>query len=491
MQKPVLYSALLALSGMAGAMAQEAAPTIPLNQAIGAAQSAAAFISSADARETAAASTSSTASTSASSTTPSSTSPTAAATTSSAPTAAASTGGIDHRTLIIAVVCAVVGALLVALLVGLCCCCLMRRRRHRRKQARASIGDEEVKSWRLMEPANPGHQYSPPLGNTQAPSAEQQPMIPAATKEPEMRQHPAFRTENPFVPVPPTPRKAPNSRAGLTDGTVPGEAAYIVPETQKLRKSPSQSRSRSRSRSRARAGSNNLPTTNTASRPSTPFGLSGIGQPYEDMHVHVLQTDSPSQELRQSLQNREPIHYPTSEPVHRYNTPPLVPSRSPNRLSSQSYDYSNNNTSATIGTTNTTTDASSTEESSTDDWRYNKQQTTFGGIPPWEQRQNRYSNSPTATTIQAPPIPWQEREHSRQSPSHSPRHSRDWPRHSGGSSSSSGGGGTQPYVNGARRNSRSPATSINGQPRRLRFSDLQADEVGDRHRYSQGVGEAL
>lgn len=58
------------------------------------------------------------------------------------------------------------------------------------------------------------------------------------------------------------------------------------------------------------------------------------------------------------------------------------------------------------------------------------------------------------------------------------------------------GSGTNGYVGQARRSSGSPATSINGQPRRLRFSDLQAGDVGygngnGGYRHGQGVGEAL
>lgn len=85
----------------------------------------------------------------------------------------------------------------------------------------------------------------------------------------------------------------------------------------------------------------------------------------------------------------------------------------------------------------------------------------------------------------APPIPWEERQARYDSPSHSPRQSRDY-RPNGS------GNGTAGYVEGARRNSRSPATSINGQPRRLRFSDLQAEDMGQgNYRHNQGVGEAL
>ncbi|KAL8694346.1 MAG: hypothetical protein Q9218_000983 [Villophora microphyllina] len=444
----------------------------PLNEFIGAANSAVGVINSANAKETKPSSSSP------------STSPTQAPTTSPSPSAAPHHSGINKTTLIVAIVCAIVGALLIGLLLGLCCWCLARRRRRRRNQAHAPI-DEEVKTWRSNEPKNPGRDYSPHR-NGRVASMEQQPMIPPAAKVPPMHeQHPALRNqnvENPFVPVPPSPRRtAPNSRAGLTDGNIPGEVPYILPEAQRLHKP----RSRSSSRARTTSNPHALPTTNTASRPSTPFGLSGVGQPYEDMHVHVLQTDSPSHELRQSLHNREPIVSP-HEPIHRYDTPPNVPSRSPKRYSTASVpsNYNGNNTA-----TNSTVETSSTEEStSADDWRYNKANTTFAGIPPWEQRQHRYSRSPSSAhtvNLNAPPIPWSEREAKYNSPSHSPRHSRDWARQSG---NGNGGG----YVEGARRNSRSPATSINGQPRRLRFSDLQADEMGyGGHRHSQGVGEAL
>ncbi|KAI4214588.1 MAG: hypothetical protein LQ351_003005 [Letrouitia transgressa] len=474
MEKSRLYSAILILSGVVGAVAQAASPTPnPLNQFIGAAHTIAGAVDSANARQTAAPSTSVLPSPT-SSTPAAVTSPTAAAAAAAAP----SKPGSDHKTLIIAVVCAVVGAFLVALLVGLCCWCLIRRRRRRREHAQASI-DDEVKTWRSNKPANPGRQYSNPQKNSPVSAIEQQPMIPIGAKEPDMRHHPALRNENPFVPIPPSPRKAPNSRPGLTDDTVPGAPSYIVPETQRLRKSSSRSRSRSHPRT---SSNNHLPTTNTASQPSTPFGLSGIGQPYGDMHVHVLRTEAPSRELQQSLNNREPVYYPTSEPVQRHHTPPTVPSRSPNRLSqgqSQSQSPGLNHGYST-STAATTPDASSTEDSSADDWRYNKQ-AQFSSVAPWEARQHRYTDN--AAMIQAPPIPWSERERSRHSLSHSPRHSSNWPRHSDGS------GGT-PYVDRSRRNSRSPATSVNGQPKRLRFSDLQGDEY-DQQRYSQGVGEAL
>ncbi len=493
MQQKPLRSVALLLAGIAGAMAQATTKANPLNDFIVSVTAAAADINSAAAKET-----------QASSTSPSSTSPTPAAATSASPSAAPHHSGLNRTTLIVAIVCAVIGALLIGLLVGLCCWCLARRRRRRRRNATNQPIDEEVKTWRSHEPKQPGRDYSP--HRTSHVSMEQQPMIPPAAKAPDMHQHPALRNnsnaENPFVPMPPSPRRqAPNSRAGLTDGTVPGAHPYVLPEAQRLHKP------RSRSNSRPRTASNPaLPTTNTRSRPSTPFGLSGIGQPYEDMHVHVLQTDHPSHELRQSLQYREPFASPPTEPIHRYDTPP-VGSASPNPLaqhphrsstaSASNYNASTSNNVNTAAPHSTVSSNSSTEGStSADDWRYNKASTTFAGVPPWEQRQHRYSNSPTSSARQhdlpaAPPIPWDDREARYQSPSHSPRQSRDWKRGSGGVTPTGPTGSG--YVEGARRNSRSPATSINGQPRRLRFSDLTAEDVGHgaAYRHSQGVGEAL
>ncbi|KAI4171025.1 MAG: hypothetical protein LQ343_004562 [Gyalolechia ehrenbergii] len=480
-QKALSFAALL-LSTITGVMAQSSSSVNPLNEFIGAANSAAAAINSANAKQTTPSSFSS----------PTSSSPTQAAATSASPSATAHPSGINRTTLIVAIVCAVVGALLIALLLGLCCWCLARRRRHRRNQEHASI-DDEVKTWRSNEPKNPGRDYSPHR-NSRITSMEQQPMIPPAAKAPDMQQHPALRNnnaENPFVPVPPSPRRqAPNSRAGLTDGTVPGAPPYVLPEPQVLHKG------RSRSSSRPRTTSNPaLPKTNTTSRPTTPFGLSGVGQPYEDMHVHVLQTESPSRELRQSLHNREPIVSPPTEPIHRYDTPPTVASRSPNRHSTASVPPNYNNSNTHTATNSVAGETSSTEGStSADDWRYNKaSSSTFANILPWEQRQHRYSNSPHSSTGNAynitapPPIPWEDPRAKYDSPSHSPRQSRDF-RHSGNGN----GNSTAGYVEGARRQSRSPATSINGQPRRLRFSDLQADEMGYHgYRHSQGVGEAL
>ena len=56
-------------------------------------------------------------------------------------------------------------------------------------------------------------------------------MAAAAAIGPQMAEHPAYRNshENPFVPTPPPPRRsAPNSRVGLTDGTVPGQPPFVT-----------------------------------------------------------------------------------------------------------------------------------------------------------------------------------------------------------------------------------------------------------------------
>ncbi len=335
---------------------------------------------------------------------------------------------------------------------------------------------------------------------------------------PSLSQHPAMRSEpeNPFVPVPPSPRRtAPNSRSGLTDGTVPGQDAYILPEKQRLHKSSD----RSRSRSNSRPHSAGLPTHTDANRPPTPFGLSGfgtpaghtihdpqdasppysgIGQPYEDMHVHVLQTDAPSRELRRSLNKRETAgvsekaydsdEHPKFRNSRGYSTPPEVPSRSPKHdkrasmFADSSYDSS----------LSTTTASNSSGE------HYHGASDPYGpaqreSVAPWEQYQHRFSNTPrNADQIAAPPIPWEESEHymdQQRRQSHSPRQSM--------------------HHDDRRRSSRSPATNINGQPRRLRFEDLPSnggagngysavpgqhdsyDGHDNHHRWSQGVGEAM
>lgn len=491
MQGRLPFAVALVASSATSALGQTTTSSNALNNFINGVNSAVGIINSASASATTAAATKpSSSSVSPTSESSSSVSPSVSSSSPSptqAPATAASHDGSDsHRTLIIAVVCGVIGALLLGLIFGLCCCWLLRRRRRHDQKNRAitPITDDEVNSWKNGQVRNPGRTYIPSQYG-RLPDMEEQPMVAPAVvprgHTPNLDQHPAYRHENPFVPVPPSPRRtAPNSRSGLTDGTIPGDEPYVTlvgdPEKQRLR-----SRSRSHSRSRLNA-EDGLPTHNTADRPPTPFGLSGIGQPYEDMHVHVLQHDPPSKELRQSLNNRDPVSPVQRDPTPGYSTPPEVPSRSPRR--SGQYTDSPYNTSSETG---------SYTGSGSDDYRasyaparnipqaqpysdHPRTQTQFVPQPQHPSNlPNRYSNSPTA--IQPPPVPWAQdaTAQRRQSPT---RSSAEW-------------------AESGRRASRSPATSINGQPRRLRFSDLQATPTSTTHggweeRYGPaGVGEAL
>ena len=145
-----------------------------------------------------------------------------AAATSSAASSSA-TSGSHHNTLAIALG-SVLGALALGLLllVFILICC--HHRRKTRSQQAVLLADEDIDSWR----GNSGHGL-PQTGllGTHATSGIDHSM--AAAAAPDMAQHPAFRNshENPFVPVPPPPRRtAPNSRVGLTDGMVPGQEPF-------------------------------------------------------------------------------------------------------------------------------------------------------------------------------------------------------------------------------------------------------------------------
>ena len=317
------------------------------------------------------------------------------------------------------------------------------------------------------------------------------------------------KIENPFVPRPPSPRRStPSSRAGPTEAL----AAGAIPETGPLR-----DHSESRSQSRPRSGG--LPTHNDRDRPPTPFGLSGIGQPYEDMHVHHLVTDPPSQDLQQSPRGHEaPLASgalggaaeaaaSSNHPHHEtrrsrgYATPPEVPSRSPNRAGRNPAQLVANSSFDSSISSTTRDSSSGTEQYQHRPDPYAPAQ--HAQIAPWESHHSRFSQSPpvSATNMAPPPKPWSDPDyvHHQRRQSHSPRQSLQYD---------------------GRRKSRSPATSINGQPRRLRFEDLQAAgevpptptttsahqympggyaPVGghesydgyDQTRWSQGVGEAL
>ena len=150
----------------------------------------------------------------------------------------------------------------------------------------------------------------------------------------------------------------------------------------------------------------------------------------------------------------------------------------------------------------TTTDSNSSGERIDSRGNNPYQPAQRDNVAPWEAHQHRFSNSnssgATPTQVGPPPIPWEESEYNinaQRRQSHSPRHSGQY--------------------EGRRRSSRSPATSINGQPRRLRFEDLHSNggqgnghrnggyesvplqgghnsyDGYDQSRWSQGVGEAL
>ena len=473
---PLLRSAALALFGASYVLGQAATSTInPLNEFIGVAGSAVSVINSARAKETAAAASASSAS--------------AAAASQSANSKPPAKSGNDHRNTIIAVVCGVVGAvLLLALLLGIFCV-LRRHRRHRRRRDRKAADDDEKTFHRSQPtpPLNPGRNYTPLAQNRGVPTTSKPPVAPvvASAGPLNLNHDPARGNQNPFVPVPPSPRKPAFSnsafinttpRHSISDSsytTHPHEsyttAQPYLAETSPLRATAPRSRSNSRP-----ASGVGLAIAETAERPLTPVGVNRIGQPYDDTHVQVLQTDSPSSDLRRSWYG--------SDPVRRIHTPPLVPSRSPARrlpptAAETSYESSTSNSS----TTNTASD---------EDWRRSHGGTS--GTSGWTSTPIRYSHGASGAVLPAPPVPW---DHGQ------PR------RHSGGdypARSSMGHGATAGWTPGHDR--QGSGTTINGQPRRLRFPDLTADRGhgnpsggsgpynngADDHRYGPvGVGEAL
>ncbi|KAK0509669.1 hypothetical protein JMJ35_008063 [Cladonia borealis] len=599
MQRQIILLLGIALANAAKVAGQAAATTTsnPLNNFIGAAGAAASKIKSAEAAETASSSSSST------TPSPTSTPPPPAATTSHSAAAAAHSGLSEAAKIGIIVGCVVGALLILAILAGICCCLVRRRRRNRRRTVDTNEKETSPKPWK--SPINPGRHYSnyTPAQRGEVTTDTHHPTVPlmaaAATdhhmhseKAPSLSQHPAMRPqpENPFVPVPPSPRRTePNQhgsgvRDGLIAGTAAGAGAYAMHEHHKRQpksqngpytynnNNPNHHDSGARDGLLAGAGagagayamhehnnrhskastmlpaySNNnnnnnanhhdhaardgliagtaagagayamhehnnhrhspsLPThnNNNPDRPPTPFGLAGfgtttqpnttnhqpransppyasVGQPYNDMHVHVLQTDPPSHDLRHSLQkHEEPLlppttyadaHHPTYRNSKGYSTPPEVPSRSPNRRSNifadSSYDSSL--------TTTTTSSNDSGYARYTDPYAPRQRES----IQPYlQQHMPQQAFMSGGNNEGAPPMP-SYREQRRTS--HSPR------------------------------GSRSPAVSINGQPRRLRFEDLHPEGVGGGsgggghdswdgygygygeggQRWSQGVGEAL
>ncbi len=155
----------------------------------------------------------------------------AASETSSAATASAShNGGGGNKNLPIILGC-VLGALALGLFILALLLCFRRRSRHRNEATRAralSPDDHEVESWK-----RPSGSYHSRHDSSKELLAAGAIAGAGAGAAPGMSEHPAFRDhqqhENPFVPVPPPPRKsAPNARAGLTDGTVAGDVPYLM-----------------------------------------------------------------------------------------------------------------------------------------------------------------------------------------------------------------------------------------------------------------------
>lgn len=319
-------------------------------------------------------------------------------------------------------------------------------------------------------PMNPGRTYSSHNPHRRVPSMEQQPTVPILTSasKPGVQQHTTHRAQNPFVPVPPNQRGDVHSRNDQMGATAHDPlisptittttSTKTYPENQPIRDA---SRSRSRSRSRS--------SHPAADRPSTPFGLSGIGRPYDDMHVHMLQTDEPSPELRNSLNNREPIQ--------RYSTSPLIPSRSSHR---QSGAFSTTDSTYHSYTGDSSSSSSNNVSGSGEEWRRSQ-------VPQREQRHQRLSETAASNGLPPPPVPWDDG-YGRQ--------------YSGGrgefarNGNGNGNEGSTGWIGGERggqerQGSKSPATTTSGTPRRLRFSGVPPERYGDEHRYSHGVGEAL
>ena len=279
----------------------------------------------------------------------------------------------------------------------------------------------------------------------------QQPTVPlmGTAARPTTEEHPAYRHENPFVPVPPPSRKtAPNARVGLTDGMVHGDPAYIPDRSppRRLRKSISQSRSTSA------VGLNDvyndghtrepLPTHQGGGRPPTPLGFgallgethhtnsshydaryTGIGEPYSDQHVSHLNNANPSTDLRNSPYEAIPNHFvaqstPSSSEQHGM------------------YSY----------------DSSGSGNTSLDSWRTSQMGPQVPTPPPnapWEDRERRWSG-----------------ENRVRSYSQSPK-----------------------FGVTAAPGQRLSGTSPGGNGRRLRFSDFEGQPL--RGTGYSGVGEAL
>ncbi|KAL9115496.1 MAG: hypothetical protein Q9227_000817 [Pyrenula ochraceoflavens] len=177
-----------------------------------------------------------------SNTSPKPTSSPTATTPSASPTSAPSSH--HHSVNLLAIILGVVLGVVLILLIALLACCLIRRRRHRRRNTISrnveSPDHAEIERWRGGHDhaaANAG--WRPNGSGTSYTHISGGDDHRVHSGPPDMSQHPAFRSPygdeneipqstNPFVPAPPpTRRTAPNSRPGLTDGSVPGHEPFI------------------------------------------------------------------------------------------------------------------------------------------------------------------------------------------------------------------------------------------------------------------------
>ena len=424
----------LALSLPCAVQAQAATPTVdPLGDFIGAAGSAVQIINSANAQATAGQQTSLP-------------SPSVSAATSPEPGKSNS-----NRNLIIAIVSCIVGSLLlIALLITCVCCCRVRRRRRARQASGLSANEEEKPTLHPSAelPLNPGRKYGPAPPTNLVPSMDREPVVPLLAANPGFREHSiASRSQNPFVPTPPTPR-----RQGYPNNTVTHLHPPIITTTTTTSHNPSIANKPSTSISRSQHFNTTVPhlakvektTALTAKPQPNPSPFSGIGRPYEAMHVHVLKTDSPSRELGESIRNRE-------HTTQRYPTPPLVPSRSPRRRSN---NFSRREMMPGTYRNSNTESSSSNNSSGSEEWRRS-------------QLLQRHSNP----SILPPPLkPWD----------HLRGHARGGSGGSGSSITTRGSASSVGWTGGHERRGSAGMSSVmsNGQPRRLRFSELPAESAG-------------
>lgn len=442
----LLQSAALALLAASYALGQATTTSLnPLNEFIGVAASAASAVNSAHAKETVAAASVSSASAAAVAATAASSSATAKP--------VADKPGNSHRNMIIAIVCGVVGVVLLLALL-LCICCVLRRH-GRRRRGRKAVHDHEKAGHHTQPtpPLNPGRTYTPLAQNRGVPTTSKPPIGPVAATAgpPNLNHDPTRGNQNPFIPVPPSPRRpafsnsafintTPRHSTDYSYATHPHESyataqPFLVDTSPRRNSAP---RSRSNSRPSSRVG--HPAAIQSAEPPPTPLGMNRIGQPYDDRHVNALRTESPSSDLRRSMYD--------ADPVRRHHTPPLVPSRSPARHFPP--------TAGTGYQSSTETSSSTTNSASDEDWRRSHGGTS--SATGWTATPTRYSHGTSGAVLPAPPVPW---DHGQ------PR------RVSGGSDPSRSP--VAGWTPGHER--RGSGTSINGQPRRTKFSDLSANDV--------------